>query len=297
MNSFERDAPVPRSIAVVRTIASLRDAVAEARRSRRTIGLVPTMGALHAGHRSLVGAARRRTGFVVVTIFVNPTQFGPKEDLSRYPRTWEADLQLCAAAGADLIFAPEVAEVYPTGSLATFVEVPGLTNRLEGASRPGHFRGVATVVLKLLQMAGPDVAFFGAKDYQQQLVIRQMVRDLDVPVLIETEPTIREADGLAMSSRNRYLNPTERQAAVVLSRALRAARAAVAAGERSGDRIRQILRETLESEPLALPESVDLVDAATLDEVDWLLPGQKVVALLAVRVGPARLIDNALLTE
>ena len=297
MNSPAQVAPGSQSIAVVRTIADLRDAVAQARRSGKTIGLVPTMGALHAGHLSLVVAARRRTGFVLVSIFVNPAQFGPNEDLSRYPRTWETDLDLCAAGGADLIFAPEVAEVYPTGSLATFVEIPGLTDRLEGASRPGHFRGVATVVLKLFQMAGPDVAFFGAKDYQQQLVIRQMVRDLDVPVLIETEPTVRETDGLAMSSRNRYLNPTERQAAGVLSRALQAARAAVRAGERSCHRIRQILHETLESEPLARPESVDLVDSATLDGVDVLIPGQKVVALLAVRVGPARLIDNALLTD
>ena len=292
----ERDVLVPQPIAVARTVADLRAAVAQARRSGRTVGLVPTMGALHAGHESLVVAARRRTGFVVVSIFVNPTQFGPNEDLGRYPRTWEADLALCARASADLIFAPEVAEVYPTGALATFVEVPGLTERLEGASRPGHFRGVATVVLKLFLMAGPDIAFFGAKDYQQQLVIRQMVQDLNVPVEVETEPTVREADGLAMSSRNRYLNPTERQAATALAQALAAARALVDGGERSGDRIRQRLRETLESEPLAHPESVDLVDALTLDPVDRLTPGQRAVALLAVRVGPARLIDNAVFT-
>ena len=293
---MDQSSPVPRNLAVVRTIADLRAAVARARLSGRTVGLVPTMGALHDGHRSLVVAARRRTDFVVVSIFVNPTQFGPSEDLSRYPRTWEVDLDICAKAGADLIFAPDVTEVYPTGSLATFVEVPGLTERLEGASRPGHFRGVATVVLKLLQMAGPDVAFFGAKDYQQQLVIREMVRDLDVPVQVETEPTVREADGLAMSSRNRYLNTIERESAVVLWRSLQAARVAVEGGERSGDRIRQIARKTLESEPMARPESVDLVDAVTLDEVKWLSPGQKAVILLAVRVGPARLIDNTVLT-
>ena len=286
-----------RALVVVQTISDLRAAVANARNAGQSVGLVPTMGALHPGHQALIEAARRQTDFVVVSIFVNPTQFGPTEDLSRYPRTFDADLECCARGGADLVFAPGVAEVYPTGALATFVEVPGLADRLEGASRPGHFRGVATVVLKLFGMVGPDVAVFGVKDYQQQLVIRQMVRDLDVPVRIATEPTVREADGLAMSSRNRYLNPAERAAATVLHRALQAARAAVDAGERAADRVRQILCETLESEPLAHPESVDLVDAVTLEAVGRFQPGQSVVALLAVRVGPARLIDNALLIE
>ncbi len=284
-------------ITVARTIADLRAAVLDARHAGKTIGLVPTMGALHLGHRSLVEAARRQTGFVVVSIFVNPTQFGPHEDLDKYPRTFDADLALCAQAGADLIFAPAVAEVYPTGALATSVEVPGIGSILEGASRPGHYRGVATVVLKLINMVGPDVAFFGAKDYQQQLVIRQMVRDLDVPVRISTEPTVREADGLAMSSRNRYLDPRHRAAATVLYRALQGAWAAVASGERDAERVRQILRDTLKSEPLAQIEAVDVVDATTLAAVDQVRPGQDVVALLAVRVGPARLIDNALLTN
>ena len=292
-DSSQSCAPI---VAVVQTVADLRTAVASARSAGQTVGLVPTMGALHPGHQALIEAARRQTDFVVVSIFVNPTQFGPTEDLSRYPRTFDADLQCCARGGADLVFAPGVAEVYPTGALATFVEVPGLADRLEGASRPGHFRGVATVVLKLLQMVGPDVAVFGAKDYQQQLVIRKMVRDLDVPVQIATEPTVREADGLAMSSRNRYLNPTERAAATVLYRALQSAQAAVDAGERDLDRVRQILSETLESERLARPESVDLVDADTLEAVERFQPGQRLVALLAVRIGPARLIDNTLLT-
>ena len=287
----------PRPVVVARTIAEVRAAVADARHAGRTVGLVPTMGALHAGHHSLVAAARRGTGFVVVSIFVNPTQFGPAEDLDKYPRTWDADLALCAAGGADVVFAPAVAEVYPTGGLSSYVEVPAIGSILEGASRPGHFRGVATVVLKLFGMVGPDVAYFGAKDYQQQLLIRRMVADLDVPVRVATEPTVREADGLAMSSRNRYLGPDERRAATVLHRALMAARAAVDAGEADAGRVRQVLADTLESEPLARVETIDLVDADTLAPVDRLGPGRRAVALLAVRVGPARLIDNALLSE
>lgn len=288
----------PHSVVVARTIVDLRAAVADARHSGKTVGLVPTMGALHFGHRALVEAARRETGFVVVSLFVNPTQFGPGEDLSRYPRTFDLDLELCAQGGADVVFAPEVFEVYPSGGIGTFVEVPSdIGQVLEGASRPGHFRGVATVVLKLFHMVQPDVAWFGAKDYQQQLILRRMVRDLDVPVRIETVATVREADGLAMSSRNRYLNEAHRQAANVLHRALEAGRTAVDGGERDVNRIRQIIRQTIESEPLAAIESVDLVDADTLIASSRLEPGQRVVALLAVRVGPARLIDNAFLSE
>ncbi len=287
---------VPSSIVVARTIADLRAAVADARHSGRTVGLVPTMGALHLGHQALVEAAARRTGYVVVSIFVNPTQFGPGEDLDKYPRTFKRDLDLCAQGGANVVFAPEVDEVYPRGSLGAFVEVPAdLGEVLEGASRPGHFRGVATVVLKLLHMVQPDAAFFGAKDYQQQLVIRRMVLDLDVPVRIETVPTVREPDGLAMSSRNRYLSEAERSAATVLHRALMAAKTAVDAGECDATRVRQIARLTLESEPLAAVESIDVVDADTLKPVDRIGDRRRVVALLAVRVGPARLIDNALL--
>ena len=290
--------PTRPPVVVARTIADLRAALADARHSGKTVGLVPTMGALHLGHQRLVEAARRKTGFVVVSIFVNPTQFGPGEDLSRYPRTFDLDLELCHRGGADVVFAPEVAEVYPSGSVGTFVEVPAdLGEVLEGASRPGHFRGVATVVLKLFHMAQPDLAVFGAKDYQQQLVIRRMVRDLDVPVRIETEETVREADGLAMSSRNRYLNDAQRQAATILHRSLQAARLAVDEGEGDANRVRQILCQTLESEPFATVESVDLVDADTLVAVDRVGPGRRVVALLAVQVGPARLIDNAWMSE
>ena len=279
----------------VATIAEVRAAVAAARRAGRTIGLVPTMGALHAGHLRLIEEARAASGFVVASIFVNPTQFGPSEDLSRYPRTLDADLALCARGGADLALVPEVAEIYPRGPISTYVEVPGLSDRLEGGSRPGHFRGVATVVLKLFGIVGPDLAFFGAKDYQQQLVIRRMVADLDVPVEVRTVATVREADGLAMSSRNRYLDPDQRRAAGVLSAALRAAAAAVEAGERDAHSVRQILRRAIESEPLASLDYAEVADAATLEPALAVGPGREVIALLAARVGPARLIDNALL--
>src|SRR4051812_4015273 len=189
------------------------------------------MGALHDGHVRLIEHCRAETGFVVVSIFVNPIQFGPNEDLARYPRTPELDNQRCAAAGADLIFAPAVESMYPRGPQSTFVEVPGLSQVFEGASRPGHFRGVTTVVLKLFTIVAPDYAYFGEKDFQQQVVIRRMVTDLNLPVGLRTIPTVRESDGLALSSRNRYLDQTERGAATVLSAALRRAAAAVAGGE------------------------------------------------------------------
>ena len=200
------------------SVDDVRTAVARARDAGRVVGLVPTMGALHDGHVRLIERCRAEAGWVAVSIFVNPTQFGPNEDFTRYPRTFEQDMARSRDAGADLIFAPTPATVYPGGAQSTFVEVPGLSDVLEGASRPGHFRGVATVVLKLFEIVRPDLAVFGQKDYQQQLVIRRMVADLHVPVRIVTEPTVREPDGLAMSSRNRYLNPDERRAALVLSR-------------------------------------------------------------------------------
>jgi pantoate--beta-alanine ligase len=286
--------PPPAPI-VAATIAEVRREVGAARAAGRVIGLVPTMGALHAGHARLIEECRREAGFVVVSIFVNPAQFGPAEDFARYPRTPEADRALCAAAGADLVFAPTVAEVYPRGPGATVVEVPGLSVILEGASRPGHFRGVATVVLKLLGIVGPDLAFFGQKDYQQLLVIRRMVEDLDVPVAIRPVATVREPDGLALSSRNRYLDADQRRAAAVLAAALRRAAGAVAAGERSADRVRQVLRETIESEPLARLDYAEVADPETLAPMAEVGPGRRGVALLAVRVGPARLIDNAFL--
>jgi pantoate--beta-alanine ligase len=283
------------SVRTVETIGSVRDHVARARQSGRLVGLVPTMGALHEGHARLIETCRDSCDEVVVSIFVNPTQFGPNEDFSRYPRSLEADLAMCERAGADVVFVPSAAEVYPPGPPATYVEVPGLSDILEGASRPRHFRGVATVVLKLFGIVGPDVAYFGQKDYQQQLVLRRMVADLNVPVRIETVPTVREADGLAMSSRNRYLNADERNAATVLSRALREAEAAVSAGERSADRVRQVLHATLESERLASVDYAEVADAETLEPLATFGEGRRGVALLAVRVGPARLIDNAIL--
>lgn len=282
---------------VARTIPEVRLKIEHARTSRRHVGLVPTMGALHAGHARLIERCKAEADFVVVSIFVNPTQFGPSEDYSRYPRTIENDVRLSKQAGADLVFAPLAEEMYPEGRKATYVEVPGISEILEGASRPGHFRGVATVVLKLFEIVGANVAYFGAKDYQQQLVIRRMVADLNLRIAIRTVETVREADGLALSSRNRYLDPQERLAAVVLFRALEGARGAVSAGVRDAERVRQILRETIQSEPLAQLDYAEVADADSLAPLVDLSEGQRVVALLAVRVGTTRLIDNAILTE
>jgi pantoate--beta-alanine ligase len=282
---------------LVKTIDDVRGAVEAARASGRVVGLVPTMGALHAGHVALIEACRAEAGFVVVSIFVNPTQFGPLEDYGRYPRTIEDDLARCAEGGADLVFAPDAEVMYPHGLASTFVEVPGLSEVLEGASRPGHFRGVATVVLKLFEIVRPQLAVFGLKDYQQQLVIRRMVRDLALPIAIRTIETVREPDGMALSSRNRYLDPRQRQAATVLVRALRLAARAVAEGERQGDRVRQIVRETVQSELLASLDYAEVADAETLEPLALLEPGRRAVALLAVHVGATRLIDHVILTE
>ncbi|WP_435006750.1 pantoate--beta-alanine ligase [Tundrisphaera lichenicola] len=280
-------------IKTLTTIAEVRRAVADVRRSGRSIGLVPTMGALHDGHLRLVEQARSHSDFVVVSSFVNPTQFGPNEDFRSYPRTPEADADLCARGGADLIFAPEVGEMYPVGPSSTTVDVSTLSRLLEGASRPGHFAGVATVVLKLFQIAIPDQAYFGTKDYQQLLVIRKMVDDLNVPVEIVPVQTVREPDGLAMSSRNRYLDVEQRRAAVILWISLKQAAKAVQEGERDAERIRQILRESVGSEPLARLDYAEVADSETLEPARAVGPGSRTVALLAVRVGPARLIDNA----
>lgn len=282
---------------VVTSIEDLRREVGLARKHGRTIGFVPTMGALHDGHVRLIEICARETDFAVVSIFVNPTQFGPREDFSKYPRTLDSDREKCARGGASLIFCPSVETIYPPGRDAAFVEVPGLSDVLEGASRPGHFRGVATVVLKLFNLVVPDVAFFGMKDFQQLLVIRTMVDDLNVPVTIRGVPTVREADGLAMSSRNRYLNEEERRSAVILSRALDDAERAILDGERSADRVRQILRSRIESERQAVIDYAEVADAATLGPLRELNSGRAAVALVAARVGPARLIDNRLLPD
>lgn len=269
------------------------ETIAEVRRIRRELkgswGLVPTMGYLHAGHLSLVEQARRENGYVGVSIFVNPTQFGPTEDLAAYPRDLPRDLALLEAAGADLVWAPPVAEVYPPG-FQTYVTVEEVTRVLEGAARPGHFRGVATVVAKLFNVFQPDRAYFGQKDAQQTVVIRQMVRDLNFPLEIIVCPTVREPDGLAMSSRNVYLTPEQRAAAPVLYRALCAARDAWLAGEHDGERLRQIMRQVLDAEPLAQTEYVSAADPVTLQELGD--AGRGVLLSMAVRIGKARLIDN-----
>ncbi len=284
------------SLTIAESIEAVRSQVAVAKAAGLSVGFVPTMGALHRGHATLVEEATKACDYVVVSIFVNPTQFGPNEDFSRYPRTFVADRAVCEEAGADLIFLPDVATMYPPGPPATFVEVPGLSDVFEGAIRPGHFRGVATVVLKLFGIVCPNLAFFGQKDFQQQLVLRRMVTDLNFPVQLVTVPTVREDDGLAMSSRNRYLSAEERQAARVLSQALRLAEDAVRSGERSADRVRQILASTVQSERLATLDYGDVVDALTLEPLTD-LTGRRAVALLAARVGPARLIDNAILPD
>jgi pantoate--beta-alanine ligase len=278
----------------VESVAEVRRAVGLARQSGRRIGLVPTMGALHAGHRRLIEECTGLADFVVVSVFVNPTQFGPGEDLDRYPRPVDADLALCEAAGAALVFAPTVATVYPHGLASTHVEVPGISVILEGASRPGHFRGVATVVLKLFEIVRPDVTCFGQKDYQQQLVVKRLLRDLHVPVELRVVATVREPDGLALSSRNRYLSPSERQAALVLLNALQQAQKAIAGGARDADRVRQILADTIKSERLAKLDYVEVAHTETLEPLGDLGESGHAVLLVAAWVGTTRLLDNAL---
>ena len=275
---------------ITRTIADFR---AWRRTLRGGLGLVPTMGYLHEGHLSLVRASKRDNDHTAATIFVNPTQFAPTEDISRYPRDEARDLALLEAEGCDAVFVPAVEEMYPDG-FSTYVIVENLTARLEGASRPAHFRGVTTVVMKLLQIAQPDRAYFGRKDAQQLVVVRRMVRDLDVPVEIISMPIVREPDGLALSSRNVYLTPDQRRAALVLSRALRLAADRAADGVRDAERIRAEMRGLIAAEPLADLDYVSIADADTLEELDRL--DRPALASLAVRFGPTRLIDNSLLS-
>jgi pantoate--beta-alanine ligase len=277
---------------VVRDIAGTRAAVAAARRSGRRIGCVPTMGYLHAGHIALLERARRDGTFVVVTIFVNPTQFGPQEDFARYPRDEAGDLAKCQAAGAELVFIPDVAEMYRPNAVTT-VGVAGLTETLCGPCRPGHFAGVATVVAKLFNIVQPDVAYFGQKDAQQLAVIRRMVRDLDFPIEIVGCPTVREPDGLALSSRNAYLSAEERPRALVLHRALCDAQARIAAGERGVDEVvRQMRRIADEGRPTKI-EYISVVDPDSLQIVRCI--DGPVLAALAVWFGRTRLIDNLLI--
>ena len=273
---------------VVRTIAELR---AELAAAPRPVGLVPTMGYFHDGHLSLMRAARAANETVVVSLFVNPTQFGPTEDLGSYPRDEARDLEMADATGVDIVFAPSVDEIYPAG-FDTTVEVGGLTEPLDGAARPGHFKGVTTIVTKLLNMVGPDAAYFGQKDAQQALVISKLVRDLNMPVRIEVCPTIREPDGLAMSSRNAYLSDEERIRATAIARALRAAEQAVADGMVDAEAVIAAARGELDEAGIE-PEYLELRSATDLTPAER-VNGSTLLAV-AARVGRARLIDNTML--
>ncbi len=273
----------------IRTIAWMKQAARQARAESRVIGLVPTMGALHVGHTALVQRAKQDCSPVIASIFVNPKQFGPKEDFTKYPRTIEADSEKFSAAGVDTLFLPEASEIYPA-EFGTYVTVEGLSDRLEGRSRPGHFRGVATVVLKLLEIVQPDFAYFGRKDAQQVRIISQMVRDLNLDTEIVVCPIVREPDGLALSSRNAYLSAEERRAATVLHRALTAAKAELAAGTRDSLRLQTVIRKILEGEPLAAVDYAEIVDADTFEPVIRI--ARPCYAVLAVFMGKTRLIDN-----
>jgi pantoate--beta-alanine ligase len=286
---------------IIRTIEWMKQASRAARDQGRSIGFVPTMGALHEGHLSLVRAAVAEHKPVIASIFVNPAQFGPQEDFAKYPRQIEKDAAILEAAGVDYLFVPEAADIYPAG-FRTYVNVEGLSERLEGKSRPGHFRGVTTVVLKLLEIVQPTTAFFGRKDAQQARILRQMARDLNLDAAINVQPIVREPDGLAMSSRNAYLNPEDRRAATSLSRALSAAAAQIKAGERNSSALVQSARAILEASPLVRPDYVELVEEESFEPAHML--GASNLLLIAAFVGvttatskPVRLIDNLLVTR
>ncbi|HEX4149612.1 MAG TPA: pantoate--beta-alanine ligase [Pirellulales bacterium] len=290
---------IPRTAAaqlppVAANCAELEQAISAARRAGKSIGFVPTMGALHEGHLSLVDAARRQCDYIVASVFVNPTQFGPGEDFQKYPRTLDTDLGALATRGVDLVFNPATSDLY-SPEHATRVEVAGPALPLEGQFRPGHFSGVATVVLKLFNLVAPDWAYFGQKDFQQALVVRRMVTDLDLPVRVAVCPIVRDHDGLALSSRNVYLSAGEREQALFINRGLRAARELFAGGERRLAVIAQRLREVLAGAPALRPDYAVVVDADTLAAVER--AQRPVVALVAARVGATRLIDNHLLAE
>jgi pantoate--beta-alanine ligase len=281
------------SVIVVTSIEDMRKAVAEAK-TRGAVGLVPTMGALHEGHLSLVRAAKKACDTVVVSIFVNPTQFGPKEDYGRYPRTLEADLELLEREQVAFVFAPSKDEMYPAGRTGAFVDVGEVGDRLDGATRVGHFPGVATVVAKLFHIISPDMAFFGQKDAAQVAVLRAMVRDLDFPVELVVCPTVRERDGLAMSSRNRYLTPEQRLRSLVISRALSSAQNDVDRGVRNAATLRNTMLRVMQTEPSAQLEYVEVVDPCTLEPIVGDLTGPALLAI-AAKIGETRLIDNVVL--
>jgi pantoate--beta-alanine ligase len=275
----------------IRTVKAMMAWSAAHHREGVVIGLVPTMGALHAGHRALIKAARLSCDAVIVSLFVNPAQFGPKEDFSRYPRKPRADASLCAKEGVDVLFAPPVEEIYPDGFQAS-VSVPKLARRWEGERRPGHFDGVATVVTKLLTLVRPAAAFFGQKDFQQTALVRRLVQDLNLGARTVVYPTVREADGLALSSRNVFLTPEQRRAAPVLFQALKTGRAAIRAGGRSGAAIQQAMRKVVGAEPMARLDYLAVCDPDTLEPLKR-IRGQAVL-LGAIRIGRIRLIDNLL---
>ena len=279
---------------VVKKIEELKTMVRIARHAGKSIGLVPTMGYLHEGHLTLMRQARAEQGFVIATLFVNPLQFGPQEDYAVYPRDLQRDSQLAATTGIDVLFAPEVDEMYPAGNgkTLTFVDVAQITDTLCGASRPGHFRGVATVVTKLFNIAEADVAYFGQKDAQQVAVIRRMAADLNMNVKIIAVPIVRETDGLAMSSRNQYLNAQERRAALVLSSSLAHARELLVAGERNPIQLTTAINEIINKEPLAAAEYVAVVDPGTLAPLEKIETDALIA--LAAKFGKTRLIDNLL---
>jgi len=277
----------------IQTVHAMRSWSRGLQREGVTIGLVPTMGALHEGHRSLIRAARLACDASAVSIFVNPLQFGPLEDFDRYPRSLAQDLSLCQSAGVDAVFIPRAQEMYPP-DFETAVSVQRLTRRYEGLSRPGHFGGVTTVVMKLLNIVRPDKAFFGQKDYQQTVVVERLVKDLNLDTEIVVRPTVREPDGLALSSRNRHLSPEERKAATVLYRALSDGRELIRAGERSVKKVEAAMTRLIWAEPLARLDYLAVADPITLDEVRSVRG--RVVLLLAVWIGKSRLIDNLIVT-
>jgi pantoate--beta-alanine ligase len=276
---------------VVHTIPELRAAVARARQSGKSVGFVPTMGCLHEGHLSLIRRAKQEAAFVVVSIFVNPTQFGPNEDFAKYPRTFEADRQGCKAAGADLIFAPAAADFYPAGA-STWIDVEGVSAGLCGEFRPGHFRGVATVVAMLFNAVQADVAVFGRKDLQQLAVIRRMVRDLHLPVRVIAHETVREPNGVAMSSRNRYLSAEQLTQAAAIPAALAAAKALARAGVTDAARLREAALAVLAAEPALKPQYCEIVDLETMAPVTATAARSCAIAI-ACHLGTTRLIDNA----
>jgi pantoate--beta-alanine ligase len=282
------------SIRIIDNVDEMQQFALNARQQGKSIALVPTMGYLHEGHASLMRAGRQRADLLVASIFVNPTQFGVGEDFEKYPRDLERDLAIAAAAGVDILFTPTAAAMYPAG-YQTYVDVERLSLPLCGASRPGHFRGVTTVVCKLFAIVQPNLALFGRKDYQQLAVIRQMTADLNLPVGIVGMPIVREADGLAMSSRNAYLSPAERQSSLCLSRGLAAARDAFAAGEHGAEQLLTIIAAAIAAENGVVVDYIELRDNVTLEPVS--VATGSTLAALAVRIGKTRLIDNCILGE